>query len=460
MHTNYIRLVSRTKRSWRSQYKFLLLFYFNVFVASVSFSIVMPSIWLYIKEQNGTDNFLGLVLSLYSLGEVLGAIMFGNLHDCCSTKTTLILAMGTGLLGSVLYFLAERFQSGLWMVLAGRVLQGVWTGGEQAVEQAYITEVVSDISKFKALGEVGMANMLGYILGPIFGVLVSLINIPTVNYYTSPGYFQAFLAITLMVVNFVWFKEIKRSERPNISEPQYREETKPNPKGSLFCMLACFVIFNGFTVQETITTPLVTDVGKYTHSFGWSLAEVYCLFAGAGIVSIGSLMFTRFLDDRLGDRKVLSVALCIGIVGWALFIDFSYKRIQIPAFIVGFALISSHFAIGRNALFSIFSKIIGPNPAGKYMGFMTAAGSLARTLSPFWAIQSLNISVKVSAISCASLVLSAFVLLLCVWKHCRPHPESTKADSFFMKYRHRSKRHTDSYKESKRNNLRNLTISN
>ena len=37
-------------RSWRANYSYLQFFYSNVFFACLSFSIVMPSIWLYIKK--------------------------------------------------------------------------------------------------------------------------------------------------------------------------------------------------------------------------------------------------------------------------------------------------------------------------------------------------------------------------------------------------------------------------
>lgn len=76
----YVRL------DWREEYTFLKFFYANVFFACVSFSIVMPSIWKYIEIHGGDNNFLALVLLIYSLGEFGGCLVFGYLHDYFSTR--------------------------------------------------------------------------------------------------------------------------------------------------------------------------------------------------------------------------------------------------------------------------------------------------------------------------------------------------------------------------------------
>jgi hypothetical protein len=68
-------------KSWRSKYNFLWFFYNNVFCACVSFSIVMPSIYIYILKHGGSDNFFATVLFIYSLGELVGALAFGYMHN-------------------------------------------------------------------------------------------------------------------------------------------------------------------------------------------------------------------------------------------------------------------------------------------------------------------------------------------------------------------------------------------
>mmetsp|Transcript_4074 Transcript_4074/g.3916 ORF Transcript_4074/g.3916 Transcript_4074/m.3916 type:complete len:140 (+) Transcript_4074:979-1398(+) len=111
-----------------------------------------------------------------------------------------------------------------------------------------------------------------------------------------------------------------------------------------------------------------------------------------------------------------------------MMIDFNDRHIPIGLFLIGFGLISCHFAMARNVLFSIYSKIIGPHPAGMYMGMTLASGLLSRTISPFSAIKSLEVSVKLVMLINVGLLSAICVALLVYWEHLSPHIDNTKSD--------------------------------
>jgi len=154
----------------------------------------------------------------------------------------------------------------------------------------------------------------------------------------------------------------------------------------------------------------------------------YLLFAGAGLISILSLALVNWLDNKLSDRGIFLLSLVLGILGWAMMIDFNDRHIPIGLFLIGFGLISCHFAMARNVLFSIYSKIIGPHPAGMYMGMTLASGLLSRTISPFSAIKSLEVSVKLVMLINVGLLSAICVALLVYWEHLSPHIDNTKSD--------------------------------
>ena len=254
-----------SRESWRTHYLFLPLFYFNVFSSCMCYALVLPAIWNYLEDTQSQDNLVAYILASFSVGEVIGAILFGCLTDKYSTKSTLLLCLFIGLLGTLLSLLASLSDLNLKMtgIFIGRFLQGMWNGGEQAVEQAYISEVVSDVSKLRALSEIGIAGVCGYIFGPVVGVIVSIVDRHLyeelqLDVYTLPGILQLLIIIIMISVTFCKFKEISIPMRVNrMSDPDSYE--RPNKIGVIACLFVCFVLFNGFTVQETITGPLVTD---------------------------------------------------------------------------------------------------------------------------------------------------------------------------------------------------------
>lgn len=107
----------------------------SVFLSCISFAIVMPSLWPYLDGLGASKAFLALVVSGYSVGEGVGAILFGWLSASRRTRYVMIWATLVGLFGSCLYAVAGMFPTlGAMMVFIGRFTQGMWTGGAQAAQ--------------------------------------------------------------------------------------------------------------------------------------------------------------------------------------------------------------------------------------------------------------------------------------------------------------------------------------
>lgn len=254
-----------SRESWRTHYPFILLFYFNVFSSCVSYALVLPVIWLYLESSESQEHLVVYILSSFSFGEVLGAMIFGFLSDKFSTKSTLLTTLFIGLFGIILSLIATFWHPSfkIPIICAARFFQGMWNGGEQAVEQAYISEVVSDVSKLRALSEIGIAGICGYILGPVIGVVISIIDQNLyedlrLDEYTAPGMLQLIIIVVMIIATFLKFHEIPSEMRVNRMQ-DCENYDKPNKFGVFTCILICFILFTGFTVQETITGPLVTD---------------------------------------------------------------------------------------------------------------------------------------------------------------------------------------------------------
>eukprot|EP00340_Litonotus_pictus_P002924 CAMPEP_0170513590 /NCGR_PEP_ID=MMETSP0209-20121228/104_1 /TAXON_ID=665100 ORGANISM="Litonotus pictus, Strain P1" /NCGR_SAMPLE_ID=MMETSP0209 /ASSEMBLY_ACC=CAM_ASM_000301 /LENGTH=242 /DNA_ID=CAMNT_0010797343 /DNA_START=1 /DNA_END=725 /DNA_ORIENTATION=+ len=151
--------------------KWRIVFLMNVFLACVSFSIVLPTLWPYLLRFGCDETFLASVLAIYSIGEFFGAIIWGYVYNKFSATTSLYSAIFLGFLGSVLYSAGGYFiPEGKWLVFAGRFVQGLWTGAQQAVEQAYITEAVEKQDSLALRADIGAASVLGFVLGPVVGL--------------------------------------------------------------------------------------------------------------------------------------------------------------------------------------------------------------------------------------------------------------------------------------------------
>lgn len=200
------------------------------------------------------------------------------------------------------------------------------------------------------------------------------------------------------------------------------EKKKPNLCGVLICLWIFLIHFNGFAVQETITTPLVTDINhKYTKTLDYPESFAYILFTGAGVLSVITFITLKHLNRYISDFNLVLLSCIMGFIGYLIVIDYQDRIIEPWRFIVGFGIISVAFPFGRGVTLSLFSKLIGGHNPGMYMGWILAIGAISRIVGPFWAVQSLTIDPKITFGVTAILFLVNIILQLVFRKSLDNH---------------------------------------
>ncbi|XP_070197543.1 major facilitator superfamily domain-containing protein 8-like isoform X2 [Littorina saxatilis] len=90
-------------------------------------------------------------------------------------------------------------------------------------------------------------------------------------------------------------------------------------------------------------------------------------------------------------------------------------KVRLFQFILGTAFIAIGYPTCNVMTYTLYSKVLGPQPQGLWMGFITACGSLARTLGPIFVAQIYDaFGPRVTfAASCAILLIT--IVVNCVW---------------------------------------------
>jgi MFS family permease len=162
-----------------------LAIFFTVFVDLLGFGIVIPILPLYAKGlalhpsgwMSAISSALGLTdpgafwagtaLIAFSISQFVATPILGRISDLIGRRPVLWLS----LVGSALAYLVMAMTGRFELVLLARVLEGV-TGGNISVAQAAMADSSSPQERSKALGMIGAAFGLGFVLGPaLAGVL-------------------------------------------------------------------------------------------------------------------------------------------------------------------------------------------------------------------------------------------------------------------------------------------------
>jgi predicted MFS family arabinose efflux permease len=140
---------------------------FIAFANSLSFTILIPILYLY-GRQFGLSNFqTSLLFAIYAISQFFSTPVIGKLSDRIGRKPLLIISLA----GTVIANLLAGTASTAAMLFFARFLDGI-TGGNVSVAQAIISDITPPEQRAKSFGWFGAVTFgLGFILGPIVSLL-------------------------------------------------------------------------------------------------------------------------------------------------------------------------------------------------------------------------------------------------------------------------------------------------
>jgi len=136
------------------------------FINALSFTILIPVLYLYGKQFNLNDFQISLIFAIYAVSQFFATPIIGKLSDRFGRKPLLIISLAGTVLAN---FMAGTATTASVLFLA-RFLDGI-TGGNASVAQAVISDVTSPENRAKAFGINGAAFGMGFILGPAISLL-------------------------------------------------------------------------------------------------------------------------------------------------------------------------------------------------------------------------------------------------------------------------------------------------
>lgn len=311
-------------------------------------------------------------------------------------------------------------------VLISRLLTGISAGMEFATELAFIAKTTSTVERTAFLATVTAVNVLGFMLGPALGTILAVLNITILGYnidqYNGPGWLlAAMFVMDVFLVRFLFHDPetlkhdvILSTEKKSLlstkidNDNSYgaipndesccdessgeNDEERPDFGLVVSMIFFQFTIMCGFSVLETITSPLAQE------HFDWDVFECNLLFTAGGTVGLIAYVVFVVASKWIQDRALVGYSLILCFIGFVLAIDWQQLNwtpewivailpSYVDRFVAGYLVLNVGFLTGRPVVFALYSKLIASEYQGMYLGWMVAGGSAARTLGPFAAVK-------------------------------------------------------------------------
>ena len=192
--------------------------FFVIVIDLIGFGIMVPIFAFYALNLGASPALATVMMGLYSVAMFLTTPILGRVSDYYGRRPVLMLSM----LGATIGYLILANASSLWMVAAARLISGAMAGN-MAAAQAYMTDVSTEKNRAKAMGLIGAAFGLGFILGPAIGSYLAGDSFENAN-FALPAYVSAALSFTAFLAVVVAL--------PESLDKAHRDALRAQPKTS------------------------------------------------------------------------------------------------------------------------------------------------------------------------------------------------------------------------------------
>ncbi|MBF0273176.1 MAG: MFS transporter [Magnetococcales bacterium] len=348
-----------------------------VFLDLLGFGMVLPLMPLYAADPRfaATPAQIGWLMAIYSIMQFLCAPYWGQLSDRIGRRPTLLL----GLMGSALSYLAYGLANALWILFAARAAAGVM-GANIAVAQAALADLSPPGERSKAMGLIGAAFGLGFVIGPAFGGWLAEFGV------AAAPLVAALITGLNALAAFYYLPETRsptptgtpspsgqqppRSGHPLLSANPWRLARRfPGAWISSLIMGGFITLFSAFEV----TLPLWGKDARH-----WDMTTTGWIFTFVGVIAVatqGGLV--RRLMPRIGEKRAAMAGLLLVVAGL-----FTLRADGWPLLLGALALISVGSGLIHPSLSGLTSLNTDPASQGSMLGLFQSMSALGRCLGP------------------------------------------------------------------------------
>jgi DHA1 family tetracycline resistance protein-like MFS transporter len=391
----------------------MLTLFVIVFLDLIGFGMIIP-VFPFYAERTGVDPASVIFfLGLYSLGQLVGAPLWGSLSDRMGRRPVLLLTLLGNTAASVLLAFAD---SGLTLALS-RIAAGL-AAGNVSTAYAYATDITTDATRPKALGLLGSAFGLGFIAGPALGGLLAG------NDASGDGLVRvAWGAAGMSVLAFL----LTLARLPESLSATLRETSRNRPRrgfgtywarpGLREVLLTTIVVIGAVAIfQSTLALWAAERLAVGPRTLGW-------IYVFTGVVSVVvQVWMTAPLTRRFGAYVLAR--------GGIVFVALGMAAVPLCGSIPPLLGALGVFGLGSALLNPTFGNLVAglsdADERGAALGAYQSAASFGRVIGPFTASGIATLSTLSWPFAVGAVVSLAGILLVRQAQARAPH-RSTNA---------------------------------
>ncbi|CEN83854.1 MFS transporter [Paraclostridium sordellii] len=347
----------------------------SVFLCGLGFSIITPVVPFlvkpYISNPSNQAIVVTLLTSVYAVCVFFAAPGLGALSDRYGRRPLLLVC----LLGSAIGYLVFGIGGALWVLFAGRIIEGI-TGGSISTIFAYFADITPREQRSKYFGWVSAVAGVGCAIGPTLGGLLAKFG------YSVPMYFGAIITLINVIYGIVYMPEslAKNNRLKEITFVRLNPFTQLidilSIKNLKRLLISAFLLWIPNGSLQAVFSQLTID------TFNWDPALIGLMFSIMGIQDIISQGFIMpKLLKILSDVQIAVLGMTSEIIGYGL-IAASALFSFYPLFICGMFIFGFGDSVFGPSFNGMVSRSVDASEQGRIQGGSQSIQALARIIGP------------------------------------------------------------------------------
>ena len=463
------------KKRWNS----IRIVYLTMFFDSLSFSIVLASLWPYLQKVSAepelNPTYVGWASVSFHLAGILVDFIMGYWTNKRGSMEPLLISLVFFGFGNFLYGYAQSCGPyGVTVIILSRGVIGLSTG-VNVVARAALADSTTLKERTTAMAHMSVLQGVGFAFGPA----VQLLSIPlgdkgtylpflklNINLYTAPAFISMFIAMlnAFLIVGYYYeyriniYKDNEDDENIANFKALLRDESESDigydKIAVIVLLLLYFIAQKAFALYETILPPLTMDMLAWTREETALYASL--LFLSAGLIAIFAFAISEFLEKLSNDRYILLLGFVLIFLGFAIHLPWgtdhpvikssvvnatqnisvtgvvgcpedyvwckSIPKLYISQIIIGTIFLSIGYPFVMVFSSSIYSKVLGPGPQGLMQSWYGATGGIARISAPvFITYLYVDLGPRWTFISVDSLVVVSILIFVFTYNRLIPY---------------------------------------
>lgn len=359
--------------------------YLLTLVNVLGFSILMPILPFVVRDFGADKWVYGLLISLYSSFQFIGAPYLGRLSDSIGRKPVLLISQAGTLACWIVFLIALQLPEymilgmslPLWIIGVSRALDGI-TGGNTSVANAYVADITSREEKSYVFGYLGGIAGFGMIVGPAIGGFAASGSLG----FAGTILVAILISITALILIYSWLQESLPEDKRRVREKANLWHTLNIP-GRVRRVQPKPIIKLLFTLKLMFSTMMafyISTIALYmVDTFHFNEQELAMFLFAVGIfLSFNQAVLSKQFIKRFGEFTTLIIGLSLLIVGF-----FAITLTDTLWVYIAFYYILN---LGLSLCFPTFNALIAihadPSKQGEIMGISESINSFAMAAFP------------------------------------------------------------------------------